>query len=156
MGYFDRLQGGLNKQDLQRFVKKKPTEKTVRLKSSQTKKGKRADAGQIDYYNYGGKKSKETKFEEMMSGQGFLDKYSKGDKRNKERKDWRKVAKDLGIDKVDSEEEVLQMIEYVRGGSMAKEEEEEAPAEDPQPYSEPDPESPISRQKTFRSSKKHA
>lgn len=143
MGYFDRLQGGLNKQDLERFVKKKPSTKKVKLAprnygSDNIREKKRADAGQIDFYNYGGKKSKETKFEEMMSGQGFLDKYRKGDKKNKERKDWKKVAKDLGIDKVDSEEEVLQMIEYVRGGSMAKEEDEDA-AEAPQPYSEPDP-----------------
>ena len=126
MGYNERLGEKLHTEDLQRFVKKMPGEKTVRYKSQQTGKRARADRGQIDFYNYGGEKSKETKYEEMMSGKAFLDKYgNKGkDKGDRTRDDWKKVAKELGIDQVDSEEEVLRMIEHVRGGRLNQKEEE--------------------------------
>lgn len=128
MSYADRLRNQLNEKDLKSYIKKNPSTKNVRLKpgnygSDNIRQKKRADAGTIDFYNYGGKKSKETRFEELMSGQGFLDKYRKGDKKNQEREDWKKVAKELGINKVDSESKVLRMIEHVRGsGSMASNE----------------------------------
>ena len=142
MGYNERLGNKLHKEDLRRFVKKKPGKKTVRLKSSQTAIKSRADAGQIDYYNYGGKKSKETEWEEMVTGKAFLDKYiSKGkDKKNQTRKDWKKVAKELGIDNVDTEDKVLRMIEHVRGGRMNRREEETVnpPSEPPATFTPSD------------------
>lgn len=140
MSYADRLRNQLNEKDLKSYIKKNPSTKNVRLKpgnhgSDNIRQKRRADAGTIDFYNYGGKKSKETRFEEIMSGSAILDKYRKGDKKNQEREDWKKVAKELGIKKVDSESKVLRMIEHVRGsGSMAsKEEVKEEPEVEYQP-----------------------
>ena len=147
MGYNERLGDKLHKEDLQRFVRKNPNTKKVRLKpgnygSDNIREKQRADAGTINFHHYGGKKSKETKFEEMMSGKAFLDKYiNKGkDKNNQTRKDWKKVAKELGIDNVDTEDKVLRMIEHVRGGRMNRREEETVnpPSEPPATFTPSD------------------
>tara|TARA_B100000035_G_scaffold290823_1_gene278227 strand:+ start:1962 stop:2702 length:741 start_codon:yes stop_codon:yes gene_type:complete len=136
MGFRDRLGDSLHEEDLKRFVKKNPSTKKVRLKpgnygSDNIREKRRADAGTIDYHHYGGKKSKETRWEDLMSGRAFLDKYSKKKGKNNEtREDWKKVAKELGIGSVDSEDEVLRMIEYVRG-QRAMEKEPEPVSEQP-------------------------
>ena len=136
MGYNERLGDKLHTEDLQRFVRKNPSTKKVRLKpgnygSDNVREKKRADAGTIDFHHYGGEKSKATKAEELFSGKAFLDKYKNKGKKNQDRQDWKKVAKDLGIDKVDSEDEVLRMIDHVRGGRAMNKEEEtvESPTE---------------------------
>ena len=135
MGYNERLGDKLHKEDLQRFIRKNPSTKNVRYKADMHGPGdpryykkKRSDAGTIDFHHYGGKKSKETKWEEMITGAKYWGKKKDKDKLDRTRKDWSKVAKELGIDNVDSEEKVLRMIEHVRGGrAMAKEEEPVAP-----------------------------
>ena len=136
MGYNERLGEKLHQEDLQRFVQKRPSKKKYRGHPDgrmNKKWTKTADAGQIDFHHYGGKKSKETKWEELISGAKYWDK-KKGKGKNQDRKDWEKVAKELGIGAVDSEEEVLRVIDHVRGGRQNQKEEEtvnppsEAPA----------------------------
>lgn len=144
MSYFNRLQGKLNKQDLQRFVRKRPDKKKFQGhpdgRSGNKKYTKTADAGQIDFYHYGGKKSRETKWEELISGAKYWNKKKgKGDY-NQTREDWKKVAKELGISNVNSEKDVLKMIEHVRGGSMAKEQKKPKESEPkPDPVVQNDP-----------------
>ena len=125
MSYYERLGDSLHEEDLRRFIKKNPSTKNVKMHPDMHGPGdpryykkKRADAGTIDFYHYGGKKSKETKWEELTSG-SLLGK-KKGKEKDQARKDWEKVAKELGIGNVNSEEEVLQMIEYVRGRRSVK------------------------------------
>ena len=81
MGYNERLGDKLHKEDLQRFIRKNPSTKNVRYKADMHGPGdpryykkKRSDAGTIDFHHYGGKKSKETKWEEMISGAKYWDK----------------------------------------------------------------------------------
>lgn len=142
MSYFNRLQGALNKEDLQRFVRKRPSQKKYqghpdgRVNKKYTKT---ADAGQIDFHHYGGKKSKETKWEELISGAKYWDKKKGKGKNDQTRKDWKKVAKDLGIDKVDSEKEVLRMIEHVRGYKYQKEDDSGTDSDNNQPAIDPNP-----------------
>ena len=129
MGYNERLGDKLHKEDLQRFVRKNPSTKKVKLAprnygSDNIREKRRADAGTIDFHHYGGKKSKETKWEEMISGAKYWNKKNGKGKGDRTRKDWQKVAKELGIDNVDSEEKVLRMIEHVRGGRLNQKEEE--------------------------------
>lgn len=135
MSYLNRLRDALNAEDLERFVKYNPSTRNVRKHPDMHGPGdprfykkKRSDAGTIDFYHYGGKKSKETEYEEMFNP-FTRDKESKEDRRA--RKDWQKVAEELGINRVKSEDDVLKMIEYVRGN--------QALAEKPEPEPEPEP-----------------
>ena len=145
MGYNERLGDKLHKEDLQRFIRKNPSTKNVRYKADMHGPGdpryykkKRSDAGTIDFHHYGGKKSKETKWEEMITGAKYWGKKKDKDKLDRTRKDWQKVAKELGIDQVDSEEEVLRMIDHVRGGRQKVEETVNPPSEPPATFTPSD------------------
>ncbi|GEM_PF-2798017 len=84
-----------------------------------------ADAGGIDYYAYGGDKRDikdsydfyEAGFGEKYGHYGKdhpVEGYTYGDRwRNKDT--WKKVAGHLGIDRVDSKEELTQMYDFVQG-----------------------------------------
>ena len=124
MGYQDRLFDQLKGDEIGKLIQYMPSTKKVKGHPDMHGPGdprylkkKRADAGQIDFYNYGGEKSKETKYEEMWTGGFGKDK----DEKNQTRKDWQKVARELGINQVDSEDEVRRMIEHVRGYSQKSE-----------------------------------
>jgi len=106
-----------------------------------------ADAGGIDYYAYGGDKRDikdsydfyEAGFGEKYGHYGKdmpVEGYTYGDRwRNKDT--WKKVAGHLGIDRVDSKEELTQMYDFVRGQGI------ESPKDDKPDYTpSPLPEDP--------------
>ena len=133
MSYLGRLQNSLKEKDLDRYIQYNPSTKNVRKHPDmhgpgdpRSYKQKRADAGTIDFYHYGGKKSKETEWEELVTG-----KLKGKDKNDQTRKDWQKVAKELGINQVDSEKEVRRMIDHVMGNRAVAEEQPSAPPPPP-------------------------
>ena len=137
MSYIGRLNNALSKKELKDLIKRNPKYKYVKGKADmhgpgdpQYLKKKRADAGQPDFYHYGGKKSKESKYEEMMAGSYGK---KKKDKSDSMRDDWKKVAKELGISSVDSEDEVLRMIEHVKAGASPKTESKAESKAEPEP-----------------------
>lgn len=126
MSYANRLNKQLKDQDIDRFINRIPQTKTVRLKqgnhgSDSLREKRRSDGGQVNFYHYGGEVSRNTKFENLMSGVRLADSYEKGGKNYQTRKDWQKVAKELGIDNVDTEDKVRRMISHVRGAQQKNE-----------------------------------
>lgn len=116
-------------------VKRIPKTRKVRMKPDNYGPGSKGyhekanpGGGKVDLYYYGGKKSKGQKFNDLMSG-----KYGKKDKDGeKTRKEWRKVAKEIGVN-LNSESDVVQMIDHVMGMGRQK----EKPEETVNPPSEP-------------------
>lgn len=104
------------------------------------------NAGAIDYAAYGGKASTDYNDQRMMrtleygekSGKKWAKRAFKDSRYGKDwrnREDWSKIAKHLGIKKVDSEEDLRQMYDFVRGYEK-KEEKDDKPEYTPTPLPE--------------------
>tara|TARA_A100001234_G_scaffold73766_1_gene65138 strand:+ start:6127 stop:6849 length:723 start_codon:yes stop_codon:yes gene_type:complete len=114
-------------------IKRIPKTRKVRMKPDNYGPGSKGyhekanpDGGKVDLYAYGGKKSKGQRFSDLMSG-----KYGKKDKDGeKTREEWRKVAKEIGVN-LNSESDVAQMIDHVMGMGRTKEEETVNPPSEP-------------------------
>lgn len=124
-------------------IKRIPKTRKVRMKPDNYGPGSKGyhekanpDGGKVDLYAYGGKKSKSQKFNDLMSGR-----YGKKDKDGeKTRKEWRNVAKEIGVN-LNSESDVAQMIDYVMGMGRQKEKPEEtvnSPTEAPSTFTPSD------------------
>lgn len=126
-------------------------------KATQGAARRHTNAGQIDYYAYGGKVSDDyndrraaSNLESWMRERGQKppgydnSRYAK-DWRN--RKTWSRVADHLGIDKVDSETELRQMYDFVQGyGQKEEPKVKYEPTDLPEdPYEEPVVKQPVER-----------
>ncbi len=111
------------------------------------------NAGQIDFYAYGGKPSgdyndrryahyRDSKYYKPGKANSFYESY---EDRNKNRDRWSKIAKHLGIKKVDSTTDLRQMYDFVSGYKYQKEDDSGSdnnqPAVDPNPSNTERPDS---------------
>lgn len=121
-------------------IKRIPKTRKVRMKPDNYGPGSKGyhekanpDGGKVDLYEYGGKKSKSQRFNDLMTGA----KYRKKDKdKERTRKEWKKVAKEIGVN-LNSESDVAQMIDHVMGMGRAKEKPEETvnpPSQTPEKF----------------------
>ena len=104
-------------------VKRIPKTSMRRGKSSQVYESKNRDGGKVDLYRYGGEKTKAQKYRDLITGSGsLLNKKGRKEqeKIDKERKEWQRVAKEIGVN-LNSESDVLQMIDHVMSGRHTKE-----------------------------------
>jgi len=108
-----------------------PTTATRRGKSGQTVEYKRPGGGEIDYSAYGGK----SKYLSPFLSQAWSRNHREGGMDKIE--NWGKVAKHLGIDKVDSEDDLRQMYDYVLHGSRMEKESTAEPETTAQPATTP-------------------
>ena len=106
-------------------VKRIPKTSTRRGKSSQVYETNNPDGGKVDLYRYGGKKTKHQQYRDLITGSGSLYGHSKKSQKEQkkieeERKKWQGIAKEIGVN-LNSESDVVQMIDHVMSGSYAKE-----------------------------------
>jgi len=110
------------------------------------------NAGQINYYAYGGKPSsdyndrqyayfRDSKYYKPGAKNTVYEKYGH-ESQSRNRETWAKVANHLGIKKPDSEEDLRKMYDYVRGYQSQKEQEQETPTPTPPPPVESNTERP--------------
>ena len=123
-------------------VKRIPKTSTRRGKSSQVYEVKNKDGGKVDLYRYGGEKNKAQQYRDLITGSGSLYGRSKKGKKeqkkiDKERKEWQRVAKEIGVN-LNSESDVIQMIDHVMSGRHTKENKPATPQNNTS--AQPDPE----------------
>lgn len=102
---------------------KKTPDRTKRLRSSQTKK---IPGGDIDYNFYQGRKPKYN-----FDHSSFLKNVTTPAEEGSTSANFARIAKELGIKKVDSTKDLQQMYDYVLGYKPPQQQQDTAPVEEP-------------------------